>query len=73
MSHIYQNVYNFTRSQPLALVTPHLKENLELKTFGYLLCIITHDLRDWVHYFQLLQCFKCLKTCRSLHSDSLYA
>ena len=42
-----------------------------MKTFSYLLCILTHDLRDWVYYFQMLQCFKYLKTGRTLPSDSL--
>ena len=49
-------------------------ENLDSKTFSYLLYITINDLRDWAHYSQLLQCIsKYFKTGVTLLSDSPYA
>ena len=52
---------------------PHLMQNLEMKTCGYLLCAIINDLRDWAHYSHLLQCTKYLQTGLTLLSDTPYA
>lgn len=45
-------------------------QNLALKTFGYLLCIPIHDLRDWVHYSYMLLCTKYFKAISTLLSDN---
>ena len=47
-------------------------QHIELKNFGYLLSIITYDLRDWIRYSQMLQCVRYLKTGITLPSESLY-
>ena len=45
-----------------ALVEPYSMQSFELETLGYLLCTTIQDLRDYAHYFRLLQYTKYINS-----------